>query len=501
MKKWDVIIIGSGISSLTSAALLSKKGKSVCVLEQHSKPGGYLHCFNRFRQRFDTGAHYVGAMDKGLPFHALLSYLEVFDDTLFTPLDEDGFDVLRFPEFEVQIPKSYEKLIPRLQAQFPQDREAVQKFFDMIRETSRRFPTYEFNDKPEMELLLPSLELRLGDVVRSLTKNPSLQSVFFAYCILHGVNPDDVSFGLHSIMVDSLIRGAYGFTRGGDALAENFVKRIKANGGEIHLKTKVKTIETSNRRVSAVITENGERFESDWVISGIHPKHTFQLLDNPACLTPAFRSRLGRIKETDGIFGIYAKCTAGTNQFSPLKNYYYMDGVDTKKMMAAGSPDVAPHTVFISPAGRESPETTALNIHAIAPHNWFEAWNQSKFGKRPDAYEKLKLTYANQVLDFVEGFEKGLRKSIEMYATSTPITNLHFNGSVEGSPYGIYHSVDNTGPRALSPQTHVTNLLITGQSILFPGLFGAAVAGLRSSGYIVGIKPVLRELQQLRATL
>src|SRR4051794_15307386 len=104
MKGWGVVIIGSGISSLTCAALLSKRGKSVCVLERHTKPGGYLHCFNRFKQRFDTGAHYVGAMDPGQPFYTLLNYLGVYDESLFVPLDEDAFDVMRFPGFDVEFP-------------------------------------------------------------------------------------------------------------------------------------------------------------------------------------------------------------------------------------------------------------------------------------------------------------------------------------------------------------------------------------------------------------
>ncbi|HEX4926007.1 MAG TPA: FAD-dependent oxidoreductase, partial [Bdellovibrionales bacterium] len=139
MKKWDVVIIGSGISSLTCAALLSKKGKSVCVLEQHTKPGGYLHCFSRFRQRYDTGAHYVGAMDQGQPFHTLLSYLGVYDDSLFLPLDPEGFDVFRFKSFELQIPKGYSNLIERLSSRFPSEREAIQTFFALVQDVANHF--------------------------------------------------------------------------------------------------------------------------------------------------------------------------------------------------------------------------------------------------------------------------------------------------------------------------------------------------------------------------
>ena len=68
MKAYDVLLLGSGISALTAALILAKKGKKVAVLEQYVKPGGYMHAFRRFDETFDTGAHYVGAMGKGQPF-------------------------------------------------------------------------------------------------------------------------------------------------------------------------------------------------------------------------------------------------------------------------------------------------------------------------------------------------------------------------------------------------------------------------------------------------
>ena len=57
--KYDVIIIGAGVSGLTSAALLSKAGLSVCVLEKAQHPGGYLQGFTRRGYRFDTALHWL----------------------------------------------------------------------------------------------------------------------------------------------------------------------------------------------------------------------------------------------------------------------------------------------------------------------------------------------------------------------------------------------------------------------------------------------------------
>ena len=45
--KYDSIIVGSGIGSLCTAALLSKEGKKVLVLERHYTAGGFTHVFKR----------------------------------------------------------------------------------------------------------------------------------------------------------------------------------------------------------------------------------------------------------------------------------------------------------------------------------------------------------------------------------------------------------------------------------------------------------------------
>ena len=52
---FDVIVIGSGIGGLTSAALLSRAGKKVLVFEQHDQCGGCCHSFTEKGFEFDTG--------------------------------------------------------------------------------------------------------------------------------------------------------------------------------------------------------------------------------------------------------------------------------------------------------------------------------------------------------------------------------------------------------------------------------------------------------------
>jgi len=69
---YDVIVVGSGIGGLSSAAMLAKYGYSVAVMESHSVPGGAAHGF-RLRHKdigmfsFDTGPSFFSGLNPDLP--------------------------------------------------------------------------------------------------------------------------------------------------------------------------------------------------------------------------------------------------------------------------------------------------------------------------------------------------------------------------------------------------------------------------------------------------
>ena len=63
-EKYDTIVIGSGIAGLTTAAFLSKEGKSVLVLERHYTAGGFTHVFKRKGYEWDVGVHYIGEVQR-----------------------------------------------------------------------------------------------------------------------------------------------------------------------------------------------------------------------------------------------------------------------------------------------------------------------------------------------------------------------------------------------------------------------------------------------------
>lgn len=75
--EYEYIVIGAGSAGLSFAALMEKKGHTVCVLEAHSNPGGCSSYFERDGFIFDAGATTLSGMLKGRPLQKLIHELEL----------------------------------------------------------------------------------------------------------------------------------------------------------------------------------------------------------------------------------------------------------------------------------------------------------------------------------------------------------------------------------------------------------------------------------------
>ncbi len=59
-KRFDIVVVGSGIGGLVAAAWAARAGLGVLVLEAAKQYGGYCNPFRRGKYRFDPGLHYIG---------------------------------------------------------------------------------------------------------------------------------------------------------------------------------------------------------------------------------------------------------------------------------------------------------------------------------------------------------------------------------------------------------------------------------------------------------
>src|SRR5438093_479251 len=119
-RRWDAIVVGSGLGGLSTAAYLATNGKRTLALEQHDILGGCSQVFRRKRRyEFDAGVHYLGDCEPGGVTPTVLGGVGLEGRVEFCELDRDGHDTLLFPDFTFRVPRGWNHYLDRLLEQFP----------------------------------------------------------------------------------------------------------------------------------------------------------------------------------------------------------------------------------------------------------------------------------------------------------------------------------------------------------------------------------------------
>src|ERR1700688_248689 len=115
MKKFDVLIIGSGMGGLVCANILSREGYRVCMVERNKQLGGCLQIFVRDKVIFDSGVHYLGGLEQGQNLYQIFKWLGLMDQLQLEKMDE-AFDhiVLEGDDKIYEIAQGYDAFIQRL---------------------------------------------------------------------------------------------------------------------------------------------------------------------------------------------------------------------------------------------------------------------------------------------------------------------------------------------------------------------------------------------------
>ncbi|MBQ1652003.1 MAG: NAD(P)/FAD-dependent oxidoreductase, partial [Paludibacteraceae bacterium] len=123
---YDVVIIGAGLGGLECGYILSKNGMKVCIVEREREIGGCIQSFKRGGSTFDTGFHYVGALDEGESLYRLFTYLNLMG-LPWVRLDDD-FDHVHIDGSEYIFRSGHEAFLEEMSSRFPHQRENLKKY-------------------------------------------------------------------------------------------------------------------------------------------------------------------------------------------------------------------------------------------------------------------------------------------------------------------------------------------------------------------------------------
>jgi phytoene dehydrogenase-like protein len=450
---YDTIIIGAGMSGLAAGIRLAHYDRRVCILERHYTIGG-LNSFYRLRGRdYDVGLHAVtNFTPKGTkrgPLARLLRQLRFqWEDFALAP--QIGSAIV-FPGVELQFGNEPDLLEAEIARAFPGER-------DNYRRLLERLVDYD-------DLEPQHFDLSARQVLNETLGDPLLREMLLCPLMWYGNSREhDMAFGQFCIMFRSIF--LEGFARplaGVRVILKNLVRRFRALGGELKLRSGVERIKVEGRRATGVVLDNGQELEGRHILSSAGVVETMRLCED---ITAVDEDGSGKLSFVEAISVLDCQ----PKQLGHDRTIVFYNDSDTfhwQKPEALCDTRTgvvcSPNNYVYDPDGGGLPDGV-LRISALAD---FGRW--AALPKEQYALEKLR--WYDRAVESAVRFVPDYRAHVIDTDMFTPTTirrfTWHKNGAVYGAP-----------EKRLDGTTHLDNLFICGTDQGFVGIVGAIISGI-----------------------
>lgn len=355
----DVVIIGGGHNGLVCAAYLAASGLKVAVLERRGVAGGAA-VTEEFHPGFrnSVAAYTVSLLnpkiihDLDLAAHGL----RIVERKLanFLPLDDRRYLKVGGGKTKAEIAKFSARDAEWLDAYH----EKLDIIADVLRALVLETPPNVVQDRPLAALGELIKTAKLGNRLRKLgiEGERALLDIFTASAgdyLDHWFEsaPIKAAYGFDGIVGNFASpytpgsayvllhhcfgevngkRGAWGHAIGGmGAITQAMAKACAARGVDIRLSSPVKEVLVENGRAAGAVTEAGETFRANAVVSNLNPKLLYEKLIDGAVLPAGFRERIARWRCGSGTFRMNVA-------LSELPDFTCLPGRETAEHHAAG---------------------------------------------------------------------------------------------------------------------------------------------------------------------
>ena len=493
--KFDVVVIGSGLSGLQCAYILSKEGYHVCLIEKQRILGGCLQTFNRCGSVFDTGMHYIGSLDEGQVLHSFFNYFDLNRRLKLKRLDEDGYDIIRYQGEEYKFAMGFERFVENMLMHFPSERTAIEKYVSKLKEIKKSVDIYNMRDFSGTNTeYFKYYSISLDHYLDSITSNPILKNVLIGLTPLYAGVKEKSPLYVHMMIHSSYIEGAYRFIDGGSQLTRFLEESILENGGEIHRDSEATRLNVDNNRITSIIVNETEHIEADNFISAIHPKTLLRLMDENT-LTPAYRKRIFSTEETYGMFSLYLVMKEKSFKYinHNYYNYHTSDIWNSCQYTEESWPEG--YMIHFSPVSKNEEYTNAIIINTVMRWNEMLPWVNTRVENRGEEYRDFKQKKGEKLLALLEKDFPGINGAVKSWYSSTPLTYRDYTGTWEGSIYGLLKDYNNPLKTLLLPRTRISNLLLTGQNISIHGVVGVTIGAFLTCSELLGKQYLIEKIR------
>eukprot|EP00741_Cyanophora_paradoxa_P007262 tig00001095_g7025.t1 len=490
---WDVIVIGSGIGGLTTAAQTVAKGLKTLVLESYVVPGGSSAYFERDGYTFDVGASMIfGFGDKGTT-NLLTRALALVGEKIETIPDPVQIDYHLPNDLDIQVHRDYEKFIAELSARFPHEAAGIRAFYDecwavfnclnamdLLSLEEPRYLARVFFEHPLACLgLVKYLPLNVGAIARKHIRDEELLRFIDMECYCWSVVPAERTPMINAGMVFSDRHfGGINYPRGGvGQIAAKLARGIEATGlGRLRYRSRATRILTEAGAAVGVETADGRTFRGKRIVSNATRWDTFGKL-LPEERTPITEKWWrGRYEKSPSFLsmhlGVRAEALpAGTEcHHILLEDWARLEATDGTGTLFVSIPTLLDPS--LAPPGRHI-------VHAFAPASIDDF---QRAPSRPAPPRTPAQRGAGGVTGGGRRVLPGLGAAVEFKEVGSPRTHRRYLGRADGT-YGPIPSKVLPGLLGMPfNRTPIPNLYCVGDST-FPGQGLNAVA---FSGFACG---------------
>ena len=472
----NIIIIGSGFSSISAACYLAKEGNQVQVLEKNDTLGGRARQFKKDGFTFDIGPSWYWMPDVFEKFFGDFDR-KVSDYYSLEKLDP-GYEVY-FDQMEsIKIGDTLEKIYDAFEAEEVGSATKLKKFIKKA-EDNYNIAIKDLVYRPgisPLELVTPATVKKVGyflsTIKREVTKefkNKRLAQILQFPVLFLGAKPSNTPAFYNFMNFADFGLGTWHPEKGMYSVVEGMVKMAKELGVEFTTRQNVEHICVENGKATGVIA-NGARLDADIVVSGADYNHSESLLNAK--------------------YRAYTDAYWDKKVFAPSSLLFFI-GLD-KKMK-----NVSHHTLFFdvdfdahaqsiydTPEWPKEPlfygNFPSITDGSMAPKGKEACFILIPIGPGIEDTEEMREKYFNIVIERLEHLTKQSIKENILFKESFCVNDfVNEYNSYKGNAYGMANTLLQTAflrPKLKSKK--VENLFFTGQlTVPGPGVPPALISG------------------------
>jgi phytoene dehydrogenase-like protein len=445
---YDVAVIGGGLGGLTAANILANKfGRSVVLLEQHSKLGGLATWFKRKGHIFDVSLH-------GFPVGMIKTCRRYWSKEIADSIVQLPDIRFKNPQFSFSTTFDIDDFTDKLVTYFGLEKSVVDEFF----KAARNMDFFEDNSMTNADFFEKFFPGR-NDVVRLL-----MEPITYA----NGSTLDEPAMTYGVVFSNFMSKGVYTFRGGTDVLIGKMQDELLKNNVDIGLSSEVTNISVKDDKVDSV-TVNGRSINCKTVISNGNLLSTINELVGKEHFAAEYISDAEKVKLNNSSCQVYMGIKEGET-IDDIGDLIFTSEEPTFVPSSLLDKDTKSRTFSIyypktRPGSNRYAIVSSTNAH-------YDDWNNLS----DEEYKKQKDELCRVTLNCLEKFLPGVRDKIDFIEAATPRTferyTLHLCGASFGTKFeGLKISME--------IDKQVGGLFHTGSvGIIMSGWLGAANYGV-----------------------